>query len=358
MSNFITRHPYLKQLLKRIITIIVTWNVVIICIIGTFIVMAMVGGQDDLDSQVLIKPIYGEGSKEILSIKISGPLLGSNDSANSLSGIFSDQYTYGYEVKDQLYYAATDDSIAGVILEIDSPGGTIYGARAIADGVEYYRTQTKKPVYTHIQGMGDSGAYWIAASTDKIFSDYGSDIGSIGVIMGPFEYYDTPIATGGSLLGGGVVTQNGIESINITSGRSKDIGNPYRKLTNAEIRELQRQVNNEYNDFVSFVSHHRKIDGNTIRNKIGAMSYDPKSALELRLIDAIGSRQDAYDAIAEAANVQDDFYVAREESAPTVVESLFGALGRKPQSTTSKLNLCGLAQTTLAYHGDVSKWCE
>jgi len=171
----------------------------------------------------------------------------------------------------------------------------------IADGVEYYRSQTHKPIYAHISGTGASGAYWAAASTDKILVDYGSDVGSIGVIMGPFQYYNTVLSEDSGLLGSGVVTQNGIESVTITAGKSKDVGNPYRKLTSDEIAALQKQVNNEYDDFVSYVSKRRGIDEATIRNQIGAMAYDQRTALAYHLSDATMNRQDAYDTLAKAA---------------------------------------------------------
>lgn len=349
-------------LLKRALSIIVTWNVLVACAVTTVILLGVIGaafalGQSDTTKDYSY--IYGKGTNEFLSVKISGVIVGSNDSKDSFSGLLGDHsQTYGYDVKDQLYAAADDDLIQGVILEIDSPGGTIYGAHAIADGVKYYRDKTHKPVYAHIEGTGASGAYWAAASADKIFADYGSATGSIGVIMGPFEYYDKVLGTDGGLLGGGVVTQNGIQSIYLTAGTGKDIGNPYRKLTDAEIAALQKTVNNEYDGFVSFVSSRRNIPEPTIRGQIGAMIYDPKSAQELTLIDTIGSRQDAYDALANVAKHKDDYTIIRKQSSPGFVGSLIGAMAGKPEAKASSVNLCQLTQSSLAYHGDISSWCS
>lgn len=317
--------------------------------------MAAAGGEEEAGRTY--EYIHGEGANEYLSIPVKGIILGSNDTNDAFSFFAEAGYTYGYDIKAQLYAAASDDTIQGVILEIDSPGGTIYGSKAIADGVQHYRQQTKKPVYAHVEGSGASGAYWAAVSADKIFADQGSALGSIGVIMGPFEYYDKVLATDGGLLGGGVLTQNGVESSYITAGKSKDVGNPYRRLTAEELASLQKTINNEYDSFVTYVSERRAIDETIIRGSIGAMVYDPKTAKELKLSDETGSRQDAYDALAKAGNSGSDYTIKREQIVPGFIDSLIGAVTRQPRREV-KVDTCALTRVSLAYHGDVSAWCS
>jgi len=356
---------YFESLVKRVINIVVTWNVLMLCLFGGFIIfvfsmiflVAAVSGATATEPASAYTTVYGSSPNQLLSIPVSGVITGTDAGSG---GIFSalDSQTAGYSVKDELYRAAADGSIQGVILEINSPGGTIYGAHAIADGVEYYRSQTHKPIYAHISGTGASGAYWAAASTDKILVDYGSDVGSIGVIMGPFQYYNTVLSEDSGLLGSGVVTQNGIESVTITAGKSKDVGNPYRKLTSDEIAALQKQVNNEYDDFVSYVSKRRGIDEATIRNQIGAMAYDQRTALAYHLSDATMNRQDAYDTLAKAAGYPNDYSVVQEQPSYGFVRSLFMAVSHQQQPKAQEVDLCSLSQASLAYHGDISSWCK
>lgn len=361
MSQFSERRPYWSGLVKRVITLVVTWNVVMVLLFGSLIVLSGLGFLFSglTSSTSAYETVYGKGYDQFLSIRLSGTVLGSRTTDDGLSNLFDDGgSTYGYDIKDELYEAAEDDTIRGVILEIDSPGGVIYGATAVADGVKYYREQTGRPVYAHIQGTGASAAYWSAVSTDRVFADYGSAVGSVGVIMGPFEYYDKVVATDGGLLGGGVITQNGIESVYLTAGKSKDVGNPYRKLTADETAMLQKTVNNEYDGFVKYVSQRRGISEDVIRNQIGAMIYDPKSAVELKLVDNIGSRQQAYAALARAAGT-DDYSIVRRYSEPGLVASLLGAFNRQPapQAATAKVDLCALTKSPLAYYGDITAWC-
>lgn len=356
MHQFFARHRFIESLVKRIIRIGVTWTVVMFLVIFTLFGLAFLfAPSSEPDPGVSYSYIYGDGYNELLSIPITGLIVGSEEEASSF-GIFEEAPTVGYTIKEQLYKASDDSRINGVILEINSPGGTIYGSRAIADGVAYYREKTGNPVYAFISGMGASGAYWAASSTDKIFADYGSDIGSVGVIMGPFQFYNQILAEDGGILGGGVITQNGIESTYITAGKSKDAGSPYRRLTAEELASFQQSVNNEYDNFVSYVASHRKIPEATLRNTIGAMAYDNKTAQSHKLIDQTMSREEAYEKLARAAGIEDNFTILREERTPGFLESLLQAATQK-QNKSSQAQACGISSSILAYHGDVATLC-
>jgi len=364
MSQAADTRSFGRKLLERVVTTFAIYNVLAISIGAGLVVTAVILGAiaaafatTDTSEITESKVIYGSGSYQLLSIPINGVIVGTSDEMGgdlfgSLGGM-----TAGYDVKDQLYKAAEADFVAGVILEINSPGGTIYGAHAIADGVSYYREKTKRPVYAHISGMGASGGYWAAAAADKVVGDYGSLIGSIGVIMGPFQYYDGLVAQDGGILSGGVVTQNGIESFYITAGTGKDAGSPYRRLTPEELAVFQKSINLEYTQFVDHVSRSRGIPMTTIRDIVGAHAYDPTTAKELKLINSVGSKQAAYAQLAKAANVENDYQVVQDKPIPGFVETLLGA--KKPQSTTptSQLPLCQ-GRSVLAYQGDLQSICS
>jgi protease IV len=317
------------------------------------------------------KRIYGKDSdNEFLALPITGAIEGSKSSDNMSDLLFgSELYTYGYEVKKQLIQAANEE-YKGVILEVDSPGGTIFGAKAISDGVDYYRKKTNNPVYVHVQGMAASGAYWASAPATKIYADVGTGIGSIGVIFGPIQFYDKPIAVDGGILGGGVVTQNGIEEKYITAGTGKDAGNPFRRLTDQEQKIMQDSVNDNYTRFVGHIASNRKIDANKIRTEIGAHLYGEEQAKKLGLIDQISDKETVYNDIARAAGINDNQFAI--VSPDPMGQGFFGAFGAKAKSsiykssTTQKQNtgvnaqprLCKENVTPLVYHGDLAAICS
>lgn len=281
----------------------------------------VIEGESDADESILVVPVHGM----ILTESAGG--LGFFDFLGE-EGV-----SYGYDIKKQLERAAEDESIKAVLIEVNSPGGTVGGSKAISDGIEFYKQTTGKPVYAHITDIGASGAYWAAVSTDAIFSEVGSIVGSIGVIMGPFTYYDGVVSETGLL--SGVETENGIEYRYFTAGQYKDTGSPYRPLTPEEITHWQTGINNEYELFVAHVSTSRNMSPDFVRNTIKALPYENKRALELSLIDAVGSKDDAIMSLAQEAGLKEgNFNLIREEQITDFFTQLFSEVHTLTGNTT------------------------
>lgn len=298
-----------------------------------------------------------QSSKDkLLMIPIHGIIM-TEQSTDQLSSLFDMLPTYGYQVKDELKKAAEDDEIKGVLLHIDSPGGTVAGAKAIADGVAEYKKATGKPVIAYISGTAASGGYWAAVAADRVIADTGSSVGSIGVIFGPFKYYDTVLSEDGGILAGGVVTENGIETTYITAGRSKDIGNPYRQLTTQELELLQESVDDVYGVFVDHVAARRGVSREAVIDAMGAMIYAEDQAIARKMIDGVGTREDAISGLAEAAGLQANRYQVVTLLGGSVWDSLLGVSALwQPQKQV--MQGCPLSRVVLAYHGDAGSLCQ
>ncbi|MCC7089134.1 MAG: S49 family peptidase [Dehalococcoidia bacterium] len=332
---------------------------IIALVIPLIVLIAIIGAAagDDGDDYTFA---YGdEGNRnKLLSVPVRGVILGEEPDGSSIFGSLG--VVYGYSIKETLREAADDSSIDGIILELETPGGTIFGSQAIADGVREYQERTGKPVLAFVAGISASGGMYSMAGADLILADHGSLLGSIGVTMGAFEYWDGLIATEGGLFGGGVTTSDGIEFQPITAGRGKDMGAPYRRLTDEERRILQQGVDNAYTDFVRLVSEGRDIPEADLREKIGALVYDNKTAQDLGLIDGTANRQQAYAEAARLAGLEgDNWQVVREKGGAGIFSGIFG-LGRddKAEATgDSARGICFPANTILAYYGDVMALC-
>jgi protease-4 len=332
---------------------------IIAFIIPLIVLIAIIGAAagDDGDDYTFA---YGdEGNRnKLLSVPIRGVILGEEPDETSIFGNLG--VVYGYSIKETLREAAKDSSIDGIVLELETPGGTIFGSQAIADGVREYKERTGKPVLAFVAGISASGGMYSMAGADLILADHGSLLGSIGVTMGAFEYWDGLIATEGGLFGGGVTTSGGIEFQPITAGRGKDMGAPYRRLTDEERRVLQQGVDNAYADFVRLVSEGRGIPEADIREKIGALVYDNKTAQDLGLIDGTANRHQAYAEAARLAGLEgDNWQVVREKGGAGIFSGLFGR-GRDDQpaaTADSTRGICFPANTILAYYGDVIALC-
>ncbi len=123
--------------------------------------------QEEVSGQILE---YGkkDADKTFLAIPITGVILGDTSTADAFTTLFSTGLTYGYEIKKILREAADENEVAGVILLIDSPGGTIFGSQAIADGVAYYRQNTDKPVYAYITVPLRAASVWSLARSSTM----------------------------------------------------------------------------------------------------------------------------------------------------------------------------------------------
>ena len=337
--------------------------VVVGLIAGIIAAVVSSAGDGGGDALTTLKPntfVYGDEKSDdkLLLLKVDGVILG--EKPDSI-GLFGDGgAVYGYEIKEKLRLAALDGTIKGVIVEFATPGGTVFGARAIADGIsQYQKASGGKPVVAFVEGISASGGMYGMAPATKILADHGSLIGSIGVRLGTFVYYDGVTATEGGLLGGGVTTRNGITYTTFSAGRSKDIGSPYRPVTDEERRVLQQGLDNEYANFVTAVATARKIPEATIRDQMGALIFDNKTAKDYGLIDGTATREEAYIELARLAAVS-TFKVVREKESSGLLGGVFGqanGVGGQSAAATPE-GICFPQNLVLAYYGEPTELCR
>lgn len=290
--------------------------------------------------------------KSVVVLPISGVILG--EPANEVLPFFSEGVVFGGVVRDQLRELVDREDVVGVLLVVDSPGGTVYGSHMIADAVKHYKEQTGKPVMAYVSGTAASGGYLAIAGVDEIVANTGSIVGSIGVISGPYKYYKDVVSEDGGLFFGGVVTQSGVETRYITAGESKDLGNPYRSLTEAEVAQVQSVVDAAYQGFVDEVVTGRSISEERVRNDTKAYIFDAVQAQEAELIDAVADRYSAYEALIQRSGESSESIKILEH---TNELSPFDALLSARSSAITPQALCQTAQP-LTYYGDLFSVCQ
>lgn len=305
-----------------------------------------------------VNTIWGKANAKntLHAVDVTGAIEGAG------SGTSFTATTYGYEVAAQIDALSKDDA-AGLLLLMNTPGGTINGSRAIADAVTRYQQRTGHKVVAFVQGMSASGGMYAMAGADEIIADHGTQIGSIGVIMGPLSYYKDITALGSTILSSGVTTTGGITMEYLTEGRGKDFGNPFRPMTAEERQVYQRGLANEYEAFVNWVSQHREIPADTIRNDLGAHLYDVKTAIDKKLVDAQMGRDEAFRRAAELNSVNPDDTKVVKTVAPGFISALLGAEARvyghaEPMTQgIATSELCTGVPTPVVFAGDVTKVC-
>lgn len=205
-----------------------------------------------------------------------------------IEGIIASGHTGGTSLADSaasediaaaLREAARDPMLKAVVIRLNSPGGTAAAAQEISAEVERLKKSGKKVVAS----MGDtaaSGAYWIAAGTDRIVANPGTTTGSIGVIM---ERYDLQ----------GLYEKIGVGTETFKSGPHKDMGSASRPSTAEERAIFQSMIDDIYTQFVEFVAQGRHKDISEVRTLADGRVYTGRQAIELGLVDQLGDFHDA-----------------------------------------------------------------
>ncbi len=331
----------------------------LLSLVGLWVMAAALlatGGQQSEQTTV----VWGSGSDRLRAIEISGAIM-----AESSDGSLLSAGTYGYEVARELDGLSKDDG-AGVVLLVNTPGGSIAGSKAISDAIERYQERTGQKVLVHISSMSASGGVYSTAPADEIIADYGSLVGSIGVVFGPFTHYQDVTGTTGTLLESGVTTTGGVTQEYLSQGTGKDFGNPFRAMTEREREVYMGGLKREYDAFVSHVAEHRGIEPKTIVDDLGAFMFDPVTAQEKKLIDSVMGREEFFRHAAETAGLNPDNTSVEALSAPSGLETLLGVerrLGLAPAATqgdgvTPVLSsaICGGGQP-LVLAGDLRALC-
>jgi protease-4 len=288
-------------------------------------------------------------------------IMGSSSSENPTLSLLDISVTYGYTIKDILAKVAKEDEIKGILLHISTPGGTIFGSMAIYEGIKAYQATTHKPVFVYIEGLAASGGVMAMVAADKIYADYGSMIGSIGVIGPTLTYYNKPIAIDGGLFSEGIQTTGGIEQTIISAGFGKDLGNPFRRSSQREIDNLQQGLEQEYQKFVEHVAKNRHIKIATIKEQMGAQIFSNTQALKYGLIDGTLNRDKSIEKLAKQAKIVDSYQlVGLKTQLSGVFAQIFGLSKKnKLSSTISSVPFCQYATTPfLVYYGHIGRLCK
>lgn len=175
--------------------------------------------------------------------------------------------------------AAADPRIAGIVLDIDSPGGTVTGVPEAAEAV--FQARAEKPVTAYVSGMMASAAYWIGAAAHEVIATKSSETGSIGVFA-THEDWSAALEAEGV-----VVTE-------ISAGRYKTEGAPWKPLDAEADEFLRGRVTEVYGWFVEDVARFRGDTAANVRKGYGeGRVLGAKQAKAAGLIDRIGTMDDA-----------------------------------------------------------------
>jgi protease-4 len=220
----------------------------------------------------------------------------------NIDGIIGTEKLDTKAIRQQLIESREGDykngRVKGILLYINTPGGTVVDADGIYRALLEYKKKYKVPIYAYVDGLCASGGMYIAAAADKIFATDTSLIGSVGVIAPAFINVTK------------LLDKVGIEALTISAGKDKDAMNPLRPWKPGEDQNYRDIIDFYYKHFVNIVTTSRpKVDKNKLIQDYGAKIFPAPYAQESGLIDVgDGSINQAITELTHQAGIEDENY--------------------------------------------------
>ena len=216
------------------------------------------------------------GKEGIGLVEVKGIILDSQDTVKQLSDF------------------KKNENVKAVVLRIESPGGVVGPSQEIYDAVK--KLALKKKVVVSMGSVAASGGYYIAVPATKIFANPGTITGSIGVLM-KFSNIE------------GLMDKIGMKAFTLKTGKYKDVGSPVRTMSDEDKAMLQSVIDSTHGQFVKAVAEGRKLPLEQVKALADGRIYSGEQALALKLVDNLGTMQDAIEEAGKLAGIKGEPHV-------------------------------------------------
>lgn len=195
------------------------------------------------------------------------------------------------DIVDDVLSLAKDDDIKGLVMRVNSPGGSAFDSEQIWAALEEFK-KSGKPYAVSMGNVAASGGYYISCGADKIFAEPLTLTGSIG-IFGMIPCFKDLMQD-----------KIGINTSYVMTNENSNFPSVMRRMTPAQARAMQNMVNEGYEIFTRRCAEGRHISQDSIKAIGGGRVWDGLSALKLGLVDEIGGIKDAVEWVASSAGIE------------------------------------------------------
>jgi protease-4 len=248
------------------------------------------------------------GADRIALVKLEGLLVSSEHVVEELNGY------------------AEDSSIKAIVIRIDSPGGGVVASQEIYNAIKNARHEGKK-VVASMGTVAASGGYYVAAAADRIVANPGTLTGSIGVKM---EFANIEK----------LLEKIGVKGMVVKAGEYKDVGSPFRDMSEPEKKILQDVIDDVHSQFIKAVAEGRNLQEAEVRTIADGRIFTGRQALDLKLVDQLGDLTDSIKVAGELVGIKGKprviekrktipfFDYLKEESATWIADVITRGIGR------------------------------
>jgi len=224
--------------------------------------------------------------------------------------ISSSSMANAMDINSSLVSAFENENSAGVVLRINSPGGSPVQAGMINDEIHRLRKlYPKKPFYVVVEDICASGGYYVAVAADQILVDKASLVGSIGVIMEGFGFT-------------GLMDKLGVTRRMITAGSNKGMMDPFSKENPQQVEMIKTMIDEIHQQFIAVVKEGRGARLKDTADLFSGRVWNGEQAVKLGLADGFGTVETVARDVFKAPDILD--YTMKENFAERVAKR-FGA---------------------------------
>ena len=201
-------------------------------------------------------------------------------------------------ITEAVQTAATSKRVQAILLNLDTPGGSVDGLDRLADAV--YGARQVKPVAAQVDGMAASAGYYVASQANKIFTGRGDMLGSIGTLMVIDDYSE-------------MFKNEGVKTHLIATGDYKGAGTPGVPVTEKQLKDFQRIVDAYYGQFLDAIKRGRSMDDKKLKDLADGRLFVGQEAVDNGLADGVQGIGETFIQLAAQAQIAHDGAMALQD---------------------------------------------
>lgn len=319
-----------KQTTGLIVAVVLFVVTGVVSVISNALSAKLTEGTDSSSDSftAMMEEMYGTGEFSVDDLPMDEdyiavvPVRGTIQASTGSSGFASSTEAYDHDLLMSYVNALMEsDNNKGIILRLDTPGGTVYEADELYLKLKEYKEKTGRPIWAYMESMCCSGGVYISSIADEQYANRNTTTGSIGVIMSSYNM-------------AGLYEKLDIEEVNIVSSKNKAMGSAAKPLTAEQKAIYQSIVDEAYEQFVGIVAEGRDMSVTDVKKLADGRIYTATQAVENGLIDGMMTSE-AFDEYVKEESGVDEFYEL--EDSTDMFGQLFGAYASTKEKSEAEV---------------------
>ncbi len=317
-----------KQTTGLIVAAIIFVVVGITSVITNTVSSKMTKKSETPDFESIMEGLSGTGSTALAGMPVGEdfiavmPIDGTIQASVDTGSIYSTPIGYDHNMlMEYVNKLMENDNNKGIVLRLNTPGGTVYEADELYLKLMEYKEKTGRPIWAYMENQCCSGGVYLASAANEQYANRNTVTGSIGIISSMYDM-------------SGLYEKLGIKEVNIVSAKNKDMGTAAKPMTAEQKAIYQAYVDEAYEQFVSIVANGRDMSIEEVKKLADGRIYTASQAVENGLIDGIKTSEEFDEYVKEISGV-DKFFEPSSQANPWA--QLFGMVKETKEKSEAEV---------------------